>query len=119
MSVSIGFIFWRFVFLAPRGAAPPLIWERGGLSRRLERREMPGHRGLANKPPARRLPHRFRAHRLDPRRPFLDVAQALADRQGRTVPAREIRLAVAGVDRRGDHPGLGAPQVARANTVTG
>src|SRR5690348_3964816 len=88
MSASIG-----FVFLAPPGADPPLPPGKGlggGLSRRLERREMPGHRGLANEPPARGLSHRFRAHRLDPRRPFLDVAQALADRQGRTVPAREI-----------------------------
>ena len=46
--------------------------------------------------------------RLDLRRPFLDVLDGLADRQRRAIPAREVRLAVLGINGVGDEPRLGA-----------
>ena len=78
---------------------------------------MAGDGRLVIEPAARRLDHRFGADRLDPRRPFLNVTEGLADRQRRTVPAREVRLAVAGVSRVGDEARLGALEVARVDAL--
>src|ERR1700722_20501763 len=68
-------------------------------------------------PAARRSNHALRAAAFDPRRPYLDAAQGLADRQRRAIPAREVRLAVAGVNGVCDHAGLSALEVAGVDPV--
>ena len=78
---------------------------------------MAGHSGLVIEPAARRLDHGLGADRLDLLRPFLDVADGLADRQRRAVPTREVGLAVAGVNRVGDEPRLGALELARLDAL--
>src|SRR5579871_243634 len=82
-----------------------------------ERQEMAGDGRLVVEKAPGRVDDRFGADRLDPRRPFLNVIEGLADRQRRPIPAREVRLAVAGVGRVGDEPGPRALEVARVDAL--
>src|SRR5271155_2798096 len=74
----------------------------------VRRQQEAGDGAPAVEPLAPRSDDVVRGHRLDERRPVLDILDRLAGGQGRAIPARQHRLVVLSVDRIGDEARLGA-----------
>src|SRR5271155_681195 len=89
---------------------PCAKFDRSLISGRLfiRRQQEAGDGASAVEPLARRSDDIVSGHRLDERRPILDILDRLAGGEGRAIPARQHRLIVLSVDRVGDEPRLGA-----------